>query len=97
MLLYFNNIKLLHAENYWKSRDNVRKFFVEFASKKGFDPLVAENWRKVKGELSKTSAGALSHYQGRLHQALADVFPDLGLHIFFFPFLFLQFFFQGQL
>ncbi len=34
--------------NYWSDAHNRRNFFVEFATKKGFDPLVAENWNIVK-------------------------------------------------
>ncbi len=32
---------------YWGDAQNRRKFFIEFATQKGFDPLVAENWNKV--------------------------------------------------
>ncbi len=34
-------------ENYWRSIENQRKFFIEFASQKGFDPLILENWDKM--------------------------------------------------
>ncbi len=34
--------------NYWKSTENQRKFFIEFASQKGFDPLELKNWDKIK-------------------------------------------------
>ncbi len=33
--------------NYWRGIENQRKFFIEFASQKGFDPLVPENWDKI--------------------------------------------------
>ncbi len=33
--------------NYWRSAENQRNFFIEFASQKGFDPLVSENWDKI--------------------------------------------------
>ncbi len=42
---YFSNVS---PENYWKSKDNRRNFFIEFASKEGFDPLIGENWNNVK-------------------------------------------------
>ncbi len=29
------------------SIDNRRKFLLEFATKKGFDPLIPENWKNV--------------------------------------------------
>ncbi len=28
--------------------DNRRNFLIEFASQKGFDPLLPENWKNVK-------------------------------------------------
>jgi hypothetical protein len=30
--------------NFWKEFANRRKYFVQFAEKNGFDPLVPENW-----------------------------------------------------
>ncbi len=36
------------AEKYWKSIDNRRKYFIEFAVQKRFDPLVSSNWENVK-------------------------------------------------
>ncbi len=36
--------------NYWRSTENQRKFFTEFAARKGFDPLVSENWDNIKIE-----------------------------------------------
>jgi hypothetical protein len=38
----------LHAENYWNDEHNQRDFFVQFAKRNGFDPLVAQNWYKIK-------------------------------------------------
>ncbi len=40
----------LFLENHWKSTENQQKFFIEFASQKGFDALVPENWNKIKKE-----------------------------------------------
>ncbi len=48
MLIYNELISLL--EGYWKSTDNRRNFFIEFASQNGFDPLVYGNWDKVTKE-----------------------------------------------
>ncbi len=39
---------LTFVENYWNNVYNRRKFFIEFASQKGFDPLVAANWKNVR-------------------------------------------------
>lgn len=33
--------------NYWKIPKNRRKFLIDFAAKKGFDPHVSKNWNKV--------------------------------------------------
>lgn len=35
-------------KGYWMEGKNREKFFLNFASKLGFDPNVAENWTKVK-------------------------------------------------
>lgn len=32
---------------FWKSSENRRKFFIEFAQEKGFDPMVPENWHNI--------------------------------------------------
>lgn len=37
------------TEFYWKDANNRRKFFVDFAKKNHFDPLVASNWYTVLG------------------------------------------------
>ncbi len=34
-------------KGYWKSAANRRNFFIEFASQKGFDPFVHDNWDNV--------------------------------------------------
>ncbi len=36
------------TDNYWSDAHNRRKFFIEFASQIGFDPLVAANWKNVQ-------------------------------------------------
>ncbi len=36
------------TDKYWDNVHNRRKFFSEFASQKGFDPLVAVNWENVQ-------------------------------------------------
>ncbi len=38
----------IFTDNYWGNVHNRRKFFVEFALQKGFDPLLPENWNNVK-------------------------------------------------
>ncbi len=38
---------LFVVDNYWKVSKSRRKFFVEFAAKKGFDPYVSGNWDTI--------------------------------------------------
>lgn len=38
----------MHAENYWDKVANRRKFFLNIAKEKGFDPLISENWYSLK-------------------------------------------------
>ncbi len=41
-------LMLYNKDRHWKNTANRRNFFTDFASKRGFDPLVYENWRNVK-------------------------------------------------
>jgi hypothetical protein len=43
-------IKLFCVGNYLQDRENKTAFFLKFASKKGFDHLLPENWYPVKRE-----------------------------------------------
>ncbi len=47
MLLIVN---FRYLGDYWRSTENQRKFFIEFASQKGFDLLVPANWDKIRKE-----------------------------------------------
>ena len=40
-------------KGYWLNLDNRRKFLLQFAEEKGFDPSKLENWRQVNDELRK--------------------------------------------
>jgi len=40
--------KSTRPKGYWTAA-NRRKFFIEFAQQKGFDPFVTENWNSVTG------------------------------------------------
>eukprot|EP00026_Physarum_polycephalum_P003969 Phypoly_transcript_03986.p1 GENE.Phypoly_transcript_03986~~Phypoly_transcript_03986.p1 ORF type:complete len:741 (+),score=114.71 Phypoly_transcript_03986:43-2265(+) len=64
---------------YWNSSHNQRNFFEKFASQKGFDPLLPENWYLVlKEDLLAFGAGALlGNFKGSYVRALVHVFPDL--------------------
>eukprot|EP00026_Physarum_polycephalum_P006810 Phypoly_transcript_06862.p1 GENE.Phypoly_transcript_06862~~Phypoly_transcript_06862.p1 ORF type:complete len:562 (+),score=109.53 Phypoly_transcript_06862:93-1688(+) len=67
--------------NYWANPDNRKKFFVDYAKERGFDPEIPENWYSV--ELSdlrkkKGSAGLTKIHKGSLKAALNATFPDIG-------------------
>ncbi len=38
----------LYIGKYWSNAHNRRNFFVDFATQKGFDPLVAINWENIQ-------------------------------------------------
>ena len=43
------NIELIiYLEFHWSDNYNRRQFFEQVAQKRGFDPLIAENWYKVR-------------------------------------------------
>ncbi len=44
----FIYLSFVFIGNYWNTVHNRRKFFVEFATQKGFDPLVASNWENIQ-------------------------------------------------
>ena len=46
ILFLFVNI-IYVAAKYWQEGRSIKKFFDEFAQKKGFDPLIAKNWYLV--------------------------------------------------
>ncbi len=39
---------IVFLEKHWSNAHNRRRSFIEFASQKGFDPLVAKNWENVQ-------------------------------------------------
>ncbi len=94
-------------ENYWRSTENQRKFFIEFASQKGFDPLIPENWDNItKEDISKQvrrrllgcsiilllQGGAfVSTYYDNFQQALLELLPNIGL-CFYFDKLYIEFY-----
>lgn len=61
----YHNSPESHAASYWDDETNRREFFKSFASKEGFDPLIAKNWYQVQYSaflkyqvMSDTSLGA---------------------------------------
>ncbi len=76
--------------NYWKSTENQRNFFIEFASTKGFDPLIPSNWKNVtyRDIIEHGGGSLLSNIYNTVHQALVELFPDIGLcYLLFLLFL----------
>eukprot|EP00026_Physarum_polycephalum_P002189 Phypoly_transcript_02194.p1 GENE.Phypoly_transcript_02194~~Phypoly_transcript_02194.p1 ORF type:complete len:921 (+),score=154.23 Phypoly_transcript_02194:106-2868(+) len=67
---------------HWKSLDNCRKFFHDYAKNNGFDPLIASNWYNVTFQDLKEHKGSRSilfYHNFSLKRALQWVYPDIGL------------------
>eukprot|EP00026_Physarum_polycephalum_P002865 Phypoly_transcript_02874.p1 GENE.Phypoly_transcript_02874~~Phypoly_transcript_02874.p1 ORF type:complete len:846 (+),score=138.45 Phypoly_transcript_02874:54-2591(+) len=65
---------------YWTDVKNRRKFFEDVARKRGFDPLIPENWYSVPNiyMLSlKSVSSLLAYYNGNFPEALVQLFPDV--------------------
>jgi len=74
----FNNV----PQKYYAIKENRKLFFDQFATSKGFDPLVCENWYTVTGKsIAKTKGGrgAMNYYRGSVSNALLDLYPHIGL------------------
>eukprot|EP00026_Physarum_polycephalum_P001387 Phypoly_transcript_01388.p1 GENE.Phypoly_transcript_01388~~Phypoly_transcript_01388.p1 ORF type:complete len:627 (+),score=98.80 Phypoly_transcript_01388:211-1881(+) len=63
----------------WMVEKTRRKFFLNFAKDKGFDPLVAENWYLEAIPYSTELRSVISYHKGSVAQALQDLFPNIGL------------------
>lgn len=52
------------TENYWAVKANRVKFFDEYARKRGFDPLVPENWYNINDDIfqEKVPLALCSYY-----------------------------------
>eukprot|EP00026_Physarum_polycephalum_P001348 Phypoly_transcript_01349.p1 GENE.Phypoly_transcript_01349~~Phypoly_transcript_01349.p1 ORF type:complete len:1107 (+),score=164.22 Phypoly_transcript_01349:191-3322(+) len=68
------------SRSFWKIyRD--RRAFENFAKKRGFDPLVAGNWLKVRNDAAYSKKiGALVKLYGSFKKAFASLFPELQIH-----------------
>jgi len=72
------------SSHYWKDAQHRRDFFLDVAKKKGFNPLVAENWYPLSfSELAsfKGSNAVLAHHNSSFVNALLQLFPDIGLSV----------------
>eukprot|EP00026_Physarum_polycephalum_P001465 Phypoly_transcript_01467.p1 GENE.Phypoly_transcript_01467~~Phypoly_transcript_01467.p1 ORF type:complete len:1055 (+),score=143.84 Phypoly_transcript_01467:198-3362(+) len=75
---YFKSVSL----GYWKSVSNRRKFFLEIAEEKGFDPLLAADWYSLTLEEvleNKSATLVLAYYNGSFETALVHLFPEVPL------------------
>ncbi len=79
--MLYVNLAFVFTDKYWSDALNRRKFFIEFASQKGFDPLVASNWENVQyQEILKEIKKKNSQKQRFVvHSALLQSFPEIGL------------------
>eukprot|EP00026_Physarum_polycephalum_P001731 Phypoly_transcript_01733.p1 GENE.Phypoly_transcript_01733~~Phypoly_transcript_01733.p1 ORF type:complete len:1003 (+),score=155.23 Phypoly_transcript_01733:421-3009(+) len=68
----------------WRSVDNRRIFFEDFAKANGFDPLNSHQWhaQSIDKILSfKEISKILYYHNNSVAKALADLFPDIGIDI----------------
>eukprot|EP00026_Physarum_polycephalum_P000399 Phypoly_transcript_00400.p1 GENE.Phypoly_transcript_00400~~Phypoly_transcript_00400.p1 ORF type:complete len:1105 (+),score=129.94 Phypoly_transcript_00400:31-3345(+) len=83
--LKFERHKFLNIpRNHWRDEKNRRNFFVRYAEKKKFDPLIAENWYSVIPESvinEKKICSLLKYHENDLGKALVYLFPEIGLDI----------------
>eukprot|EP00026_Physarum_polycephalum_P001040 Phypoly_transcript_01041.p1 GENE.Phypoly_transcript_01041~~Phypoly_transcript_01041.p1 ORF type:complete len:1163 (+),score=140.56 Phypoly_transcript_01041:229-3717(+) len=73
--------KFSNLRYYWQVATNRRKVFIDFATKKGFDPLSPNPWYSVslkQLQQFKGMTGAIVYYKKNLQNALTDLFPDIG-------------------
>lgn len=64
ILIVFSNthILMILAENYWNKPAHIKEFLDSFASKRGFDPLHAENWYTIsKEDLKREEVSQINH------------------------------------
>eukprot|EP00026_Physarum_polycephalum_P000804 Phypoly_transcript_00805.p1 GENE.Phypoly_transcript_00805~~Phypoly_transcript_00805.p1 ORF type:complete len:823 (+),score=101.61 Phypoly_transcript_00805:1404-3872(+) len=73
-----SNMFSIVQRNYWGDSENRKNYFIQFARDNMFDPLIAENWYKFKNaDIPKHHV--LHYHKNQLANALADLFPDIGL------------------
>jgi len=86
LLDLFPNIGLdqdrLGLNDPWRQADARRKFFEQYAAQNRFDPLVASNWYSQNIDGLRSMKGVrqlLRYHQGSMGQALAELFPHVGV------------------
>jgi len=79
-LCFSFNSFFLFVEMRWQDAGARKKFFLDFAKREGFDPLVPENWYNAKRiSLQKYAKTVPKYHNNSLMQALLDLFPNIGL------------------
>jgi len=75
------HIFLNHYAEKWADPPERRKFFENYASEKGFDPLNAENWYSVSlnqiFEKKKETQAVVVYHGHSVLKALLDLFPEV--------------------
>eukprot|EP00026_Physarum_polycephalum_P000662 Phypoly_transcript_00663.p1 GENE.Phypoly_transcript_00663~~Phypoly_transcript_00663.p1 ORF type:complete len:1097 (+),score=133.55 Phypoly_transcript_00663:927-4217(+) len=69
-------------KGYWKAQDGkAREHFIEFAMKRGLDPLLPATWYSMSYSTLLQSGASLMHLRSRggYIETLLSVFPDIGL------------------
>eukprot|EP00026_Physarum_polycephalum_P001944 Phypoly_transcript_01947.p1 GENE.Phypoly_transcript_01947~~Phypoly_transcript_01947.p1 ORF type:complete len:919 (+),score=98.36 Phypoly_transcript_01947:138-2894(+) len=72
--------KFFIGDTQWAEESERRQFFVDLAARRGFDPLVAENWYAITAEQvrrEKTGGQLLMRHKGSLGKALIELFPEV--------------------
>eukprot|EP00026_Physarum_polycephalum_P002320 Phypoly_transcript_02326.p1 GENE.Phypoly_transcript_02326~~Phypoly_transcript_02326.p1 ORF type:complete len:617 (+),score=95.55 Phypoly_transcript_02326:985-2835(+) len=88
--LSFDRSRFSYMVGYWSSPQNRRIFFIRYAEKNGFDPLIAANWYNLSFShvrKEKKSAGLIAHLGDRkmlLSEAVHESFPELKLDLSLF-------------
>lgn len=65
---------------YWSDKTRRRQFFLEFADKHGFDPLIAENWYPITTPMFFSTKGYSllgKYYKKSVKAALEDLLPEV--------------------
>eukprot|EP00026_Physarum_polycephalum_P001891 Phypoly_transcript_01894.p1 GENE.Phypoly_transcript_01894~~Phypoly_transcript_01894.p1 ORF type:complete len:789 (+),score=99.81 Phypoly_transcript_01894:138-2369(+) len=75
---------LFLPKTFWQDPTNRRNFFIDFADRHNFDPLLPSNWYRVsllQLQQTKYFATILKHERAALPHALVNLFPDIGLDL----------------
>eukprot|EP00026_Physarum_polycephalum_P002130 Phypoly_transcript_02134.p1 GENE.Phypoly_transcript_02134~~Phypoly_transcript_02134.p1 ORF type:complete len:738 (+),score=96.58 Phypoly_transcript_02134:691-2904(+) len=74
--------KFKSLKNFWNNEAHRRDFFIDFAKRKKFDPLVPENWYSCSFwdiQNHEKATSVLHYYHGNFKTALIHLFPNIGL------------------